>query len=321
MLEFRNKKLQKIMTELQKMKKYLGIYKKNPKSKVFVPLSELYRKRGDVDKALKLCQKGLEFHPQLSAGYIAQALVLLDMNKLERASHVLEKTTQISPENILAYKLLGQCYLKLKNPLKTLSAYKMLLFLDPNNKTAQKIVKKLEPATAAQYDETGFCFKNLKDIAQHLEQNQVEQIESLSPLNHKADKQFQARLSVISALIYRNNFKKAEQFLMEMKILYPKQAQALKKWERLLPVNSLTNFPHTTGTKSALQGAKPLTVFLNKQVEEEQLKPLQEPAPGSNQMSVAKQRPKKLRQKKIQNFKHKLSLLEKTLRERNIRRD
>ena len=232
------------MTENQKFKKYLSIYKKNPKSKVFVLLSELYRKKGEQKKALHLCQKGLEFHPQLSAGYIAQALVLLDMDKQERASQALEKATQISPENILAYKLLGQCYLKLNKPLKTLSAYKMLLFLDPNNKIAQNIVKKLEPITASQYDETGFSFKSLKEMAKHIEQHKTEQkgkkrFPSLYPIMPKEDKQFQARLAIIEALIYRKDFNKASQFILEMKNIYPKQAKALKKWERLLPPNPL----------------------------------------------------------------------------------
>ena len=244
------------MTEDQKFKKYLNIYKKNHRSKVFVLLSEIYRKRGEKKKALQLCQKGLEFHPQLSAGHIAQALVLLDMNKLERASQALETATSFSPENILAYKLLGQCYLQLKKPLKTLSAYKMLLFLDPDNKTAQNIVKKLEPATASQYDETGFSFKSLKEVAKHIERHKAEQEDSQSlpplyPIAPKKDKQFEARLSIMEALIYRKDWTKASQFLLEMKNLYPKQIGTLKKWEKLLPLP--INNPSAHSLKSLRQ--------------------------------------------------------------------
>ena len=242
------------MTENQKLKKYLSIYKKNPQSKVFVLLSEIYRNKGDKEEALRLCQKGVEFHPKLSAGHIAKALVLLDMGKWERASNALEKAIKFSPENILAYKLLGQCYLKLKQPLKTLSTYKMLLFLDPKNKKAQNVVKKLEPITATQYDETGFAFKSLKEIAQHLKQqkaeNKAKNLLSLYPLQPKEDKQFKARLSVIEALIYKKDFKKAKQFISEMKNLYPKHTKVLKKWERLLPPSPLIDTHSNLETKS-----------------------------------------------------------------------
>lgn len=222
------------MTENQKLKKYLSIYKKNPRSKVFVFLSELYRNKGEIEKALRLCQKGVGFHPNLSAGYIAQALVLFDMSKWEEASQVLEKAIKISPENILAHKYLGQCYIKLKQPLKTLSTYKMLLFLDSKNKVAQNVIKKLEPLIASQYDETGFTFKSPKEIAKHLKQqateNKPKKILPLYPLQPKEDKQFKARLSIIETLIYKKEFKKAGSFILEMKNLYPNQAQILKKY-------------------------------------------------------------------------------------------
>ena len=285
------------MTENQKLKKYLHIYRKNPRSKVFVLLSEIYRKRGDKAKALELCQKGLEFHPQLSTGHIAQALVLLDMGKLERASQALETATQISPENILAYKLLGQCYLKLKKPFKTLSAYKMLLFLDPHNKTAQNIVKKLEPTTASQYDQTGFSFKSIEEVATHIKQHGSEQkkkniFPAIYPMSPKTDKQFQARLALIEALIYRKDFKKASQFILEMKTLYPKQAKVLKKWDSFLPSN-------------ALESALPQTLTAKN------------PPSPSSKKTIGKAKPQShnhhlnsLRQKKIQKLSHWLSLVE-----------
>ncbi len=262
--------------EKQQFQKYLRIYKKNPRSQVFVLLADLYRKRGEREKALSLCQKGLEIHPQLSSGYIAQALILLDMDKNKRASEALEKATQLSPENILAHKLLGQTYLRLKNPLKTLSAYKMLLFLDPTNKTAQKMVQKLELITASQYDSTGFAFKSLKEVARHIHQHKETKTASLYPLEPEKSPEFSSRIAIIKALIYRKDFEKARHFIMEMKNLYPKQGKReLQKLEKLLPASALSEGTAKEQKKSSQTGHR------------------------------------KKRQKKIQKLKHWLSTLEK----------
>ena len=235
--------------EKQQFQKYLHIYKKNPRSQVFALLAELYRKRGEKEKALKLCQKGIEIHPQLSSGYIAQALILLDMKKNERAVQALEKATQLSPENILAHKLLGQAYLRLKKPLKTLSAYKMLLFLDPTNKTAQKMVQKLELITASQYDPTGFAFKSLKEVARHIHQHKEAKpiFPSLYPAKPEKSPEFLSRLAIIKAMIYRQDFEKARLFIMEMKNLYPRQGkQELQNLEKLLPASPLKKEQNTS---------------------------------------------------------------------------
>lgn len=209
------------------MKRYLAIYKKDPKSRVFALLAGLYRKQGQLDKALSICQKGLKEHPYFASGHIALALIFLDMNKLEMAAESLEKATDYSPENIFAYKLLGQVWLKLKRPDKTLQAYKMLLLLDPGNKKAASIVKKLEPITAAQYDNTGFSFKSLKEVAKHIYDSSP-YLEGEEPalhpipkaLSQKEREQFEARCSMIEALIYRRESEKAKRFLVEIKNMY-----------------------------------------------------------------------------------------------------
>ena len=210
------------------IKRYLRIYKKDPKSKVFALLADLYRKQGDREKAFALCKKGIKEHPQFALGHIALGMILLEMGKLEMAAESLEKAIDLSPENIHAYKLLGQIWLKLKNPEKTLHAYKMVLFLDPGNEKVGNIIKKLEPTTATHYDKTGFAFKNLQEVAQHITiqppEDPKKELPVLRPLpkikSRKETAQFKARSAMIEALIYRKEFEKARQFLMEMRNIY-----------------------------------------------------------------------------------------------------
>ena len=226
------------------MKRYSAIYRKNPGSKVFALLADLYRKRGDMEKALVLCRKGLRKHPEFALGHIALGLVFFDMEKWEMAVSSLEKAVEISPENIFAYKMLGRAWLKLKNPEKTLQAYKMVLFLDPGNEKVENLIKKLEPMTAVQYDKTGFAFKTLKEVARCItpspsnDRNQPALHPIQKPGSRKETERFLARHSMVSALIYRKEFEKAKNFLIEMKNIYAQNktfTDQIKQLENKLP--------------------------------------------------------------------------------------
>ncbi len=226
------------------MKRYSAIYRKNPGSKVFALLADLYRKRGDMEKALVLCRKGLRKHPEFALGHIALGLVFFDMEKWEMAVSSLEKAVDLSPENIFAYKMLGRAWLKLKNPEKTLQAYKMVLFLDPGNEKVESLIKKLEPMTAVQYDKTGFAFKTLKEVARCITPSPSNDPNKpfLHPIQKPGSRQekerFSARSSMVSALIYRKEFEKAGRFLMEMKNIYAQDKTCMdqiKQLENKLP--------------------------------------------------------------------------------------
>ena len=43
--------------------KYQADYEKNPRSRVFAPLAETYRKLGMTDKAMEILSQGIRFHP------------------------------------------------------------------------------------------------------------------------------------------------------------------------------------------------------------------------------------------------------------------
>ena len=207
----------------------LLLYKKNPQ--FFAPLADLYRRAGDRDQALSLCQKGVRLYPHYAYGRIVHALVMLDLNKLDQAAMSLEKAVELSPENILAYKLLGQIYLKKRNPEKTLQAYKMVLLLDPQNQRAARVVKKLSLAAGPSPapDDTGFVSKSAAEVSVYLSPDKSS---SSPPLIHptlktaglKEQTKLQSRLQMIETLIHKQNFKKARDFLTEMHNLYSDQS-------------------------------------------------------------------------------------------------
>lgn len=146
------------------IERYQIVLEKDPKSRVFAPLAEAYRKMGLLTEAKNLCEKGLEVHPQFSSGIVALARILMDLNNFEDAIIHLKKALDLSPENILAQNLYAKCLLELKKPLEALKAYKMLLFLTPQHEEAQAMVKKLEALEADEMEEEMFEMTSLPSI-------------------------------------------------------------------------------------------------------------------------------------------------------------
>ncbi len=131
--------------------------KRNPRSRVFAPLAEAYRKMGFIEEAKRVCRFGCEANPDFAGGHVAYANALLDSKASTEALVQLEKATKLSPDNLLAHHLLGETLIELRKPKEALKAFKMVLFLDPANERAQAAVKKWEFLTADEYGEDVFA--------------------------------------------------------------------------------------------------------------------------------------------------------------------
>ncbi|MES2965982.1 MAG: tetratricopeptide repeat protein [Bdellovibrionota bacterium] len=129
---------------------------RDPKSRVFAPLAEAYRKMGLVEEAKRICMRGTQFHPDFAGGHVAFAKVLIDAKDFAQALPHLEKAARLSPDNILAHSLMGETLLELRRPKDALKAFKMVLFLNPADAKAQTAVQKWEFLTADEYDEQMF---------------------------------------------------------------------------------------------------------------------------------------------------------------------
>ena len=204
---------------------YVRLYQKNPNSRLFAPLADLYRRTGHTDKALNTCQKGIRLFPKWALGYVTLAMIWLDLNKQNLAQQALETAIQLAPENLLAHQLLGQIWIQQKNSSKTLETYQMILYLDPEDKKARRIIQKLKEVSSAIQDETGFTFKNLQEASQHLDpEKKNQQAPPIHPIpkpnSQKEKQQFDHRLFFMKTLIHKGDFTKAKQGLTEMKNIY-----------------------------------------------------------------------------------------------------
>ena len=189
------------------------------------------------DRAFKLCQEGLKNHPDFASGHVLLGLLYLDRSQWEKATRALRTAARLSPENLMARQILARTWLKLKKPTEALQAFKMVLFLAPDNEEAGRMVGKLEPLCAREYEDKGFAFKNIHEVAGVLPEEEEEALSPLHPLSRVFSRQtlqkFETRLSVVQALIYRGQKDKALRFLEDMEKLYVGKKQPLEAIEKL----------------------------------------------------------------------------------------
>ncbi|MEM7828751.1 MAG: tetratricopeptide repeat protein [Candidatus Aenigmatarchaeota archaeon] len=82
--------------------KYEAILAKDPKSVVFAPLADAYRKAGMLDDAIRVCTEGLKYHPDHTGGRVVLGRVYFEKGLFDEAQRELERAVKISPENIVA---------------------------------------------------------------------------------------------------------------------------------------------------------------------------------------------------------------------------
>lgn len=124
--------------------KYSLQYEKKPRSRVFAPLAESYRKIGMLDEALNILKKGIKNHPTYILGYIVLANCYFDKDQYEAAYSTLLPFVSGNQENIKLQKLFAQISEKLGNFDEALNSYKILLLINPKDVEIAKKVKQLE---------------------------------------------------------------------------------------------------------------------------------------------------------------------------------
>jgi tetratricopeptide (TPR) repeat protein len=241
------------------LEQYQKLWAADPKSKVFAPLADAYRERGLLKEALQVCEQGLLHHPDYASGHLSMGRVLHAQAKFHEALKHFTEAVKLSPDNLLAYQLLGDTFLSLKQAKEALKAYKMALFIDPKLEKAQKAIKKLEALTSEEFQEDLFEMKNLSsslkadqtvsdpkpsDFSSNTQPNP-------SPIKHL---NLEREISYIDALLVRGDIKKAEERLEQVLPLFPGEPELLKRYALLKPQEIPTPIrPQISREKRALE--------------------------------------------------------------------
>ncbi len=241
---------------LEAILQYEKLLEKDPASRVFAALADAYREIGRLNDAEKLASIGVKRHPGYVGGYLALSRIFLGSKRAAAAEDLLKQAVQLSPENLLVYQLLGQAYLELKRPIEALKAHKMVLFLNPLSEKSREAVARLEALTATDYDDDLFEMAPLKPsipmpksppmpttatskLPMAISKRSMEPAQAKSPKDEVA---LDRELSLIDALIVRNDIGSARRQLLELSQKYPDHPHVNRRWsyfEDEIPVNEI----------------------------------------------------------------------------------
>jgi tetratricopeptide (TPR) repeat protein len=199
------------------IEKYQRIHESDPKSKIFAPLAEAYRKAGEIQKAYNICKKGVIQHPSFASGHLSMARIYKDMKEHDKSLLHLRKAIQLAPENIQAHSLMADIFMTGRKPKEALHAFKQVLLLNPKDTKAKNSIKRLESLTADEFDSDTFQMGNLFDFDMLNSDGSVNSAE-LRPIRFTAaekEQSIERIVSLIDVLLVRNELEKAQMTLEE----------------------------------------------------------------------------------------------------------
>ena len=127
----------------EKFQTLLDRYNRSPESRIFAPLADAYRKKGDVEKAIKICEQGLQRFPDYASARVILGKCYYDNGASERSKAEFERVLEFDSENMVALKFLGDILFAEDNKEKAVGYYNELLSIDPTNQEVKRLLDQL----------------------------------------------------------------------------------------------------------------------------------------------------------------------------------
>jgi tetratricopeptide (TPR) repeat protein len=107
-------------------------FDENPR-RYFAPLANEYRKAGDLQQAISICQAHLPQQPGHMSGHIVYGQALFEARQFDQARTVFETALALDPENLIALRYLGDIAFELGDRAGARGWYTRVLETDPRN--------------------------------------------------------------------------------------------------------------------------------------------------------------------------------------------
>lgn len=131
--------------------KYQNDLEKNPRSRVFAPLAESYRKVGMTDKALEVLNLGIRYNPSYVMGYLGLAFCYYDLKQFNLAYTTIRPLVESNRDNLRLQRLFADICVSLNLDEEALETLKYLLFINPKDKEVAGLVQTLESKVDQSY--------------------------------------------------------------------------------------------------------------------------------------------------------------------------
>lgn len=131
--------------------RYQSDYEKNPRSRVFAPLAEMYRKVGMVEKAMEILVLGIKYNPDYVMGYLGLGFCYYDIKQYKLAYDTIKNLIESHRDNLRLQKLFVDVCMALTFYEEALSTCKYLVFINPRDKESVDNLAILEDKVANLY--------------------------------------------------------------------------------------------------------------------------------------------------------------------------
>ncbi|MEP0829189.1 MAG: hypothetical protein HRF51_11765 [bacterium] len=174
-------------TELDdRISKCNKILDENPNSQIFAALAEAYRKKGELDKAFRVCQNGLRVHPNYGSAHMVMAKINFDKGLYDWAELEVQKAIELEGSSHASDLLLAEIYIYKGEFAKATKILNRLHSADTSNQQVLKlleIAKKLPLESARKIEGTAHVESKATPISPALEPA-VDRISMNQFLNH-----------------------------------------------------------------------------------------------------------------------------------------
>ena len=120
-------------------------FNENPR-RYFAPLANEYRKAGDIEHAIAICQAWLPQQPGHISGHIVYGQALFESGKLDEARGTFESALGLDPENLIALRYLGDISRQRGEVKSARGWYQRVLDADPRNEEIAGLIESLDGA-------------------------------------------------------------------------------------------------------------------------------------------------------------------------------
>lgn len=117
-------------------------FDENPR-RYFAPLANEYRKSGDLEQAIFICQEYLPQQPGHMSGHIVYGQALFELSRFDEARAVFETALSLDPENLIALRHLGDISRQAGDLRGARGWYQRVLEADPRNEEIAQIMMTL----------------------------------------------------------------------------------------------------------------------------------------------------------------------------------
>src|SRR3954470_3763128 len=117
-------------------------FDENPR-RYFAPLANEYRKAGDLEQAIFICQEYLPQQPGHMSGHIVYGQALFELNRHDEARTVFETALSLDPENLIALRHLGDIARQAGDANAARIWYQRVLEADPRNEEIAQLMMTL----------------------------------------------------------------------------------------------------------------------------------------------------------------------------------